>query len=803
LDTTLCTKGGPLFQHFKGFTMKFPSFLTSRLPSRSRGREAAAASQPHPFDGPELHEEEAAAPPHTNAQSRSTHYARQNSSDSSGRIRMQRQGRADSADSASPAPSELDHAPELRAELQDMLGNPENAQGAAASAAPGTSHAQAAASVAERQLRGAFEDNRYTRYATEKTDALLATLPTPDNPHPAQPYQPHPSAEVLRAALACENPDAQQRSQIWEHTSALLGHSPELLNRLGDVFGLTDVPTSPPTEGLGFKGAQAKAADAAWRQCNLREGIVDALLALRKECSPGAIQGRNNGDALITVCQNAPMPLHLLLLNHSKGGTNGPDMLGLLEAATGQTVGDAQRRLAVCSAGRRLGGDVESIVTADMRNYKRKIKNLFGLSALIVYAPVTLPMAIHAVRRSTGKGALEKLARDQPISSQTKSYVSYSHDPRDPGLLGAMRRGRGSSSAPHAEFTVISKIAETKTKLGLSPVECRRDDPDLFIPQRRPREMVTPQDFALSLIPKHARAQVNGVIRALEQDMDSPDPLPLLTMLHSLKRGSPGTIYNQIPSDKVMTALVMRLFNEANASDRAVTFNLPCLDHLPGRFADEKTKDATALFAFHQVHHTLVCKSASEAAQASAAKLLDSYDAQASPGECQMLAAQYRSDLGDLMALGVTDFQRSTVRRGVEALHEANPAAGASDKPMQCRAMSELEAAREKINPGAATVLRHIPINRFYNSRYPHNSAVSQVVRKAVDASTDTVAAFIRQEWLPGLGLGMDNKVHQRAAALAMRYAPPSDMPESKAGLDAQEQHFQHLAYLADKPAWA
>jgi hypothetical protein len=143
------------------------------------------------------------------------------------------------------------------------------------------------------------------------------------------------------------------------------------------------------------------------------------------------------------------------------------------------------------------------------------------------------------------------------------------------------------------------------------------------------------------------------------------------------------------------------------------------------------------------------------------------------------------------------------VRSGVEALHEANPAAGASDKPMQCRAMSELEAAREKINGGAAGVLRHVPIDRFSYESGPRNSAVSQVVRKAVDASTGTVAAFIRQEWLPNVGLGMDNKVHQRAAALAMRYAPPSDMPERTAGLDAQEQHFQHLAYLADKPAWA
>jgi hypothetical protein len=783
--------------------MKFPSFLTSRLASRSRGREeaaaAAAASLPHPIDGPELQEEEVAAPPHTNAQSRSTHYARQNSSDSSGRIRMQRQGRADSA---SPAPSELDHAPELRAELQDMLGNPEYAQGAAASAAPGTSHAHAAAAVAERQLRGELEDNRYTRYATEKTNALLATLPTPDNPQPAQPYQRHPSAENLRAALACENPDAEQRSQIWKHTNAMLGNSPELLNRLGDVFGLTDVPTSPPTEGLDFKSAHAKAADIVWRHRNLREGIVDALLALRNECSPSAISGRNNGDALTTICQNAPMPLHLLLLNHSKGGTNGPDVLGLLEAATGQTVGDAQRRLAVCAFGRELGVQVESLVTANMRYYKQRVRPFFMMSAFIIYAPATLPLAISAKRKSTGKGQLEKLARDQAISPQSPgSSYNKIDDSSKSGLLGALRRSRGSSALPHAEFTATSKIA--KTRLSPSPVEGLRDDADRIQPQRRPREILRPQEFALRLVPKHARAQVNGVIRALEQDMDSPDPLPLLTMLHRVRLRSKASCYNQRPPAKTMAALVMRLFDEANGSDRAATFNLSCLDHQPGRFADEKTKDATALFAFHKVHHTLVFKSASEAAQASAAKLLDSYDAQASPEECQMLAAQYRSDLGDLMALGVTDFQRSTVRRGVEALHEANPAAGASDKPMQCRAMSELEAAREEINVGAAGVLRHVPIDRFSYESGPRSSAVSQVVRKAVDASTGTVAAFIRQEWLPNVGLGMDNKVHQRAAALAMRYAPPSDMPERTAGLDAQEQHFQHLAYLADKPAWA
>jgi hypothetical protein len=250
-----------------------------------------------------------------------------------------------------------------------------------------------------------LDEDRITPYARSKADALLATFPTTENPRPANAYVQKPSVEQLKILLGTAQPqDARTREDIYTCVTDILGHNPVVLHRLAKSLGVQDIPTSRLSNyaKLEFRSKATKNADIARRENNLKEGTIDKLLELRT-ASNTIIARRPEGavaaeKALSIICKNAPLQLNHIVLNHSHGA-NGADVLGLLEAATGEELSHHDRMQAVCDAEHRLSVNTKSILLMSKQRGVNKILTGAALSGL-----AELPVSMILVT-STAVGA--------------------------------------------------------------------------------------------------------------------------------------------------------------------------------------------------------------------------------------------------------------------------------------------------------------------------------------------------------------------------------------------------------------
>jgi hypothetical protein len=161
--------------------------------------------------------------------------------------------------------------------------------------------------------------------------------------------------------------DPQDRHNIWTCVTDILDNDPLVMHRLAKALGVRDIPTHKASNAakLGFRSKQTKDADLAWRNDNLREGLIDKLLELRAVSNALMHQAEANDVApekiLPVLCKNGPIQLNHLLLNYSRG-SQGPDVLGLLDATIGQTLDFQDRVQVVGNAQYKLSSDARLIV---------------------------------------------------------------------------------------------------------------------------------------------------------------------------------------------------------------------------------------------------------------------------------------------------------------------------------------------------------------------------------------------------------------------------------------------------------
>jgi hypothetical protein len=309
-----------------------------------------------------------------------------------------------------------------------------------------------------------------TVYVKEKTDALLATFPTSENPHPENEYLQKPSVAQLSQALSTAEPgDAQVRAHIFACIKDILGGDPLVMHRLAKSLGVEDLPTRKPgtVAKLALGNKAAKDADFARREHNLKEGLVDKLLELRSISVTLAdgmeeeqAQGRARSEKILSViCKKGPVQLNHILLNFSQG-SRGPDVLGVLEAATGQVLTHHERIEAVCCAERKLSIDTVTILIA-ARNRSSGRTSLAFLAGMGIYPVViSIGLGAAAVAGTIGTGlamsatfgaAVVPLAAGFAITKKapalhTKRYQHKLHNdtlnvPRNEKFLNGQNRG--------------------------------------------------------------------------------------------------------------------------------------------------------------------------------------------------------------------------------------------------------------------------------------------------------------------------------------------------------------------------